>query len=73
MDDFEQVRNKTGVELLLFIEFWWILGAEVLPPLLVAKLMLSSFPGTCDVFVLSYGIAKVAAARGLLQPEEVER
>ena len=67
------MENSIGIELLLHMEYEWMICLEVIPPLLLAKLVLDSFPGAVDVTFLSCVLAKIADERGLFVPAEVNR
>ena len=65
MDDLEELRNSSSLELLLILEFEWLVYTDILHPLLVAKLLVESIPSFPDTYMVANLVAQIATQRGI--------
>lgn len=71
LDTVQRLQCGSTLEVVLKLEFDWMLFTEILQPILVGKLMLNSFPAFPDSCVIVFCLAHLAAARGLLEPGDL--
>ena len=72
-DETVALRRSEPLELVLIVEFIWLLFARFLPPLTVARLMICAFPSVPDAFLLANLAQEHAVARGLVSVNHLEK